>query len=149
MIFVTVGTNDFESLIASVDKLPSKINEEIICQVGNNKYLPSNCEYFRFRNSLEPYFNKASLVITHGGAGTLFRLLELRKKVIAVDNFECQGLHQRELLKKLADKGYILWCNNMEKLEKLIIEMRHLSFNLYNKPICTIAQHIELFINEK
>ena len=31
MIFVTVGTNYFESLIASVDKVAPNINEKIIC----------------------------------------------------------------------------------------------------------------------
>ena len=57
MIFVTVGTNYFESLIASVDKVAPNINEKIICQIGKNKYLPSNCDYFRFEDSLEQYFD--------------------------------------------------------------------------------------------
>lgn len=148
MIFVTVGTNDFESLIVAVDKLAPKITEKIVCQVANNKYLPSNCAYFRFENSLEHYFDKASLVITHGGAGTLFRLLELGKKIIGVDNFECQGQHQAELLKKLADEGYIIWCKDLGKLQKLIAEIRHLSFKSYSKPMCSIAHEIEVFINE-
>jgi len=149
MIFVTVGTTDFESLIETVDKLAPEIDEKIICQVGKNKYLPSNCDYFRFKNSLEDYFDKASLVITHGGAGTLFRLLELRKKIIAVDNFERHDTHQKDLLKKLADDGYIIWCSDLEKLEELIVEIRHLNFNSYNKPICSIAYKIEVFINEE
>lgn len=147
MIFVTVGTNYFESLIASVDKVAPNINEKIICQIGKNKYLPSNCDYFRFEDSLEQYFDNASLVITHGGAGTLFRLLELNKKIIGVDNRECQGQHQNELLKKLADQGHILWCKDLKKLEELIAEIRHLRFVSYNRPACYIIPKINAFIN--
>lgn len=88
-IFVTVGTHDQEltRLIKRVDKIAPKINEKIIIQRGDTKYIPKseNCESFEFAADLKPYFKKARLVIAHAGIGTSIEVLrEIKKPLILV-----------------------------------------------------------------
>ena len=75
MIFVTVGTTmPFDKLIYRIDELKGEnfIKEDVVCQIGNGKYIPVNCEYFRFKPSIEEHIDKAFLIIAHGGTGTVF-----------------------------------------------------------------------------
>jgi beta-1,4-N-acetylglucosaminyltransferase len=149
MIFVTVGTMDFESLIKTVDQCAPNFNETFVCQIGNNIHTPKNCEYFRFKDTLEPYYKDAALIITHGGAGTLYRALELGKIIIGVDNFGSTDAHQQDILKKLAENRYLIWCNDLKKLEKLINDYPTYKFKRYQKPECLIANTIKDFIGGK
>jgi len=70
MIFVTVGTTAFESLIKSVDEISNQIKEEVICQIADGKYIPNDCEYFRFKSTLEKEFKNADLVMPWGRRNT-------------------------------------------------------------------------------
>ena len=86
MIFVTVGTHpgQFDRLIMHIDKIAHKIKEKIIIQRGFTKYRPKNCEYFDFADSLEPYFKKARLVISHSATSLLEFVLFNKKPLITV-----------------------------------------------------------------
>src|SRR5947209_11093294 len=53
MIFVTVGTTDFDALVRRIDELAPSLGEEVLCQIGKGSYLPRNCRYFRYAPSLD------------------------------------------------------------------------------------------------
>ena len=74
-IFVTVGTFKFDSLIKKVDSLAEYTGFNIVCQIGEGLYLPKHCKYFRFKNSISEFVEKADIIITHAGAGTVYSLL--------------------------------------------------------------------------
>ena len=50
MIFVTVGSTHFDPLIETIDNLilEKVISDNVICQIGNGKYEPRNCKFYRF-----------------------------------------------------------------------------------------------------
>lgn len=142
MIFVTVGTTRFEELIKKIDEIAIKIDDKIIMQIGKGEYKPKKCKYFTFKKDITPYLKNANLVITHGGAGTLFELLELKKRVIGVNNKQLIDEHQSDLLGKLSDEKYIIWCNNMNDLQKKIIQSKTFKYKIYNEPKCEIGRII-------
>jgi UDP-N-acetylglucosamine transferase subunit ALG13 len=146
MIFVTVGTGDFDALVRKMDSL--KLKEKVVMQVGAGKCLPRNHEYFRFSTSLEKYYRKASIIIGHGGTATLLEAIRHRAKVIGVDNKDRPDLHQKDIVRHLDREGYILWCRDLEKLGECIRKVRKMKLRKYVPPKCTIPNVIKKFLNE-
>lgn len=144
MIFVTVGTVQFEDLVRKIDEIAKNSKEKFIVQIGEGKYVPKNCRWFRFKTPLTEYFKKSKLVITHGGAGTLFECLNLGVRIIAVPNLKAKAGHQLDLVYELDKEGYIIACD-LNDLEKIIYEKRQLK--KYIKVECTIGKEIEKFLN--
>ena len=140
MILVTVGTTAFDPLIAAIDDM--KLPKSTIIQKADGYYLPRNYSYFDFDNEIEDYYHKADLVITHGGAGTLFKLLGMGKKIIGVPNLARSDHHQTDLLAKLALDGHILYCQNLNELEETINKAKSFRPKKYHPPKCDIAKII-------
>lgn len=144
MILVTVGTTPFNGLVKTIDNL--KINEIIIIQKATGTYVPKNCPYFEFSDQIHQYFAKSEIIISHGGAGTLYELLKLGKRIIGVANLERKDTHQTDLLQKLAKLNYIVWCQNYQDIQKSIDIVRNISLTKYESPECNIINKIEKFI---
>jgi beta-1,4-N-acetylglucosaminyltransferase len=145
MIFVTVGTVQFDDLIRKIDEIAKKSKEEFIVQIGEGKYIPKNCKWLRFKVPLTEYFKNSKLVIMHGGAGTLFECLNIGIRIIAVPNLKAKAAHQLDLVYELAKAGYIVACD-LNGLEKAIKEKKKLK--KYVKVECKIGNVIENFLNE-
>jgi len=146
MIFVTVGTGEFEKLVKEADKLSEKIKEEIIIQTGNSKYIPRNAEYFGFTDEFERYVKKAKIIISHGGAGTIFELLEKNKKIIVVANLRRTDKHQTEILEELNKEGCLIYCEDFD-LYGALKKAEKFRFKRYKKPECWIDKEIISFLN--
>jgi beta-1,4-N-acetylglucosaminyltransferase len=138
MIFVTVGNTAFDSLIKSTDA----IKGDVIIQKANGKYIPKNHKFFDY-GDLEEYFDKSDIVITHGGAGNIFRVLSKGKKVVAISNEERSDKHQSDLLSKLSSERYILWCRNIKNLQKEIDKVKKTPLRRYSCPRSTIHEKIK------
>ena len=66
MIFVSVGSGDFDSLIRTMDEVCGRRNDlQVTMQIGLGKYEPRHGKYFRFAPSLDPYYDQADLVVAH------------------------------------------------------------------------------------
>jgi len=98
VIFVAIGTTDFDALIQAMDNLSSSPPEQVVMQIGRSKYIPEHCEYFRFVSSLIPYYERASLVVSHGGLGIVTEVIERGQPLIAVEDPNQPDRHQREIL---------------------------------------------------
>jgi beta-1,4-N-acetylglucosaminyltransferase len=147
MIFVTVGTTyKFDELIREIDKIAPLIKEDIIIQIGKSNYIPKNCKYFRFTKSLIPYFKKANLIISHGGAGTTYEVLKIGKKLISVENRDVNDAHQWDLLKKLSDKKYTIWCKDVSKIHEAIKLAEKHKLKKYAQPKCSINKKIIMLV---
>jgi UDP-N-acetylglucosamine transferase subunit ALG13 len=143
MIFVTVGTTyGFDNLVQEIDRIAPDLNEKVILQLGNTKYKPKNCKWFNFKPNLTPYYKKARLVIAHGGAGTNYELLSMGKKVISVENKNVNDAHQWDLLKRLSDEKYIIWCKDISKISDSIKKAEKFKFKKYKQPECSIHKKI-------
>lgn len=140
MIFVTVGTTPFDSLIKAINE--SGFQEEVIIQKAEGKYIPSNYEYFDFTNKIDTYYSKADLVVTHGGAGTIFKLLERGKKIIAVANDDRSDHHQSDILERLSRDGYLVWCRDVVNISECLEKAKNTTLTKYRVSDCLIGADI-------
>lgn len=147
MIFVTVGTGKFDELIKKIDEISPEVGSKIIAQIGWGGYIPKNLEYFRFKPSLEYYYKKAALIITHGGAGTIYELLKRKKKIIGVANTARTDVHQFEILKVLSEQNNLVWCRNTNDIAESIKKVKSFRFRGYKKQECKIADRIKEFLS--
>ena len=150
MIFVTVGTTEFDALIQLLDKAveQNQITDDVTAQIGTGTYIPKHITAFRFCNSLQPFLKRAELVISHGGAGTIFECLTVKKKLIVVANPRVRGEHQQELAIELSRRGHLLWCPSLKNIEECIHQAKTTKFNEYTSPKSTIAQKILEFLDQ-
>jgi beta-1,4-N-acetylglucosaminyltransferase len=143
MIFVTVGTTQFDKLVKEVDRIAPGLNEEVVMQIGESKHIPRNCTYFTYDNDLSKYFIKADVVVAHGGAGSTFEVLGMGKKLISIENPNTLEGHQGDLLGKLSSEGYLIWCKDLNKIEKCIKDIKDMELRRYEMPECTIGNIIK------
>jgi len=138
MILVTVGTHvrGFDRLVRKMDDIASKIEEEVIIQIGNTEYKPTHAKYFQFKSyqEMEQLINEARVIVCHGGAGTILLALKQGKTVISVPRLkeynEVLVDHQLDLVYTLANEKRIIAVYNLELLEKaLTIDSKKLHSN--------------------
>ncbi len=130
MIFVCVGSREyqFNRLLKEIDRLIEigVIQEDVFEQIGVSDYLPKRCKYSRYvtQEEFSSYLNEARLVITHGGAGSVIKSLNLGKKTIAVTRLKKYGEHiddhQIQIASVLEKQGLIKSVKEMSELEAAI-----------------------------
>lgn len=118
MIYITLGTQgaDFSRCLKMVEQLieDEKIEDTVIAQVGSTVYRPKNIKCFDYVTEIDyqKYIAEADVIVTHAGSGALFSCIKKGKKAIAVARLAKYGEmvndHQTEIVRKLADEGYIL-----------------------------------------
>lgn len=126
MILVMLGTqnNSFHRLLEEVQKNieNGNIKEEVVVQKGYTKFESNDMTLY---NQLPPdemkkLIDKADLIITHGGVGSIITSIEKGKKVIAVPRLkkhkEHVNDHQLDIIKSFSEAGYIIGINNVEEL---------------------------------
>lgn len=161
-IFVTVGTTEFQELIDKVltkeflNHIIRNHFNEIIIQYGSSKidvqkleknlhckpekhnsilniqYKALSIKLFDYDKSLSSYEQSADLVLSHGGSGTIFEVLYLKKPIIAVINGSLMDNHQEELVLAL-ERRKLLWgckeiCSIESVLDKLIKEKENRNY---------------------
>jgi beta-1,4-N-acetylglucosaminyltransferase len=147
--FVTVGTTPFDGLIINLDEFSKKNKSfNFIFQKSQGKYTPTFGESFNFSNEIEKYYIDADIVITHAGAGSIYRLLELNKKVIIVPNFERIDKHQSDIALFMEKNQHALVLWDYENLENTILESLHFSPRLYEKDSFFKSIDISSYIDE-
>ncbi|MDR0305267.1 MAG: hypothetical protein LBI42_00350 [Chitinispirillales bacterium] len=146
-ILVTVGTTKYDSLIQYMDSEPELKDMSIEFQIANGKYIPQNHPYFTFIDSAN--FAKkvleADCVITHAGA-TVYELLEMRKKFIAVPNFERSDKLQIDIADFLAKNRYAFVAYSFAQLRFLLDVTKTYEFKQYNKESFSKAEEILEFL---
>jgi UDP-N-acetylglucosamine transferase subunit ALG13 len=143
-IFVTVGSTDFDPLIQAVDCLAPKLKSQGVMQIGHGQYEPVNWPYIRFASSLDPYYKQATLAVTHGGLATTMEILKYGVPLVSVSNPDRYDNHQDDLLSTMASEGYLIWCRQLDQLERAIEKARNTALKRYQPPKC----EIHLVINE-
>ena len=134
MIFLTLGTHpqQFNRLLMAVDSLlkSGKIREKVVAQIGASDYKPRNFNSFDFigDKKRERLMKKASLIISHAGAGTIIDALNLKKKIIVVPRLKKFGEHtndhQIEIAGALEAEGKVLAVYDIANLAERICEAK-------------------------
>ena len=137
MIFVTVGTHSqgFERLIKKMDEIASKINEEVIAQIGSTSYRPKNMIFFTFvgdEKRLVELYKKARVIVTHGGVGTILTALGYEKPLVVVPRLkkfnEVVDDHQLELAEVLGRNGRAIVVYDIRYLENALKKVPKLKY---------------------
>jgi UDP-N-acetylglucosamine transferase subunit ALG13 len=142
MILVTVGTTDFDDLVVRMDELAATMTEEVVAQIGRGDHVPQHMTSFRFAPSLEPYYERARLVIAHGGLGTAIEVIQRGLPLIALSNPDRYDRHQDDLLRALEQRGHLIWCRDLAMLPEALQQVEQRRFTPYETPECAIAQVI-------
>ena len=149
MIFVTVGTTDFDLLAERMDELALQLAEEVIIQTGRGSFTPRHAQAFRFAPALDDYYRRARLIVSHGGLGTLGEVMRLGKPLIGVSNPDRFDLHQNDLLGEMEKSGYLVWCRDLAALGADIQRIEGMKFNRYEEPLCQIHVAIADYLSGK
>ena len=162
MIFVTIGSAvegiEFTRLVKEMDQIAGKLDEEVLMQIGTVPYEPQNAKYFRYTSYQEnlSFFQKASLVVGHGGTGTILNALKFQTPIIVVPRRHHLGEHvddhQVEMAQKIEGNPLVHVVYEIEDLENRIIEIRtgigtrsvSLSFPEREKLIETIKSFVKM-----
>lgn len=123
MIFVTLGTQKFQlnRLLKLLDDLcrTQKIKEEIFAQIGHSDYCPMHYNYIDLldKELFEKKVKESSLVISHGGAGSIMSALKEDKPVIVFPRLrkyrEHVDDHQLEIAGALSKKKLFFYAEKM------------------------------------
>lgn len=127
MILVTLGTQkqEFTRLLEYIEN--SGINDEIIVQAGYTKFESTKMKMFDFitYDEMQRLIKKASLIITHGGTGSIITGLKSNKKIIACARLNKYGEHvddhQTQIVDIFYDEKYILKIDEIENLKDVYI----------------------------
>ena len=132
-ILITVGTTPFDKLIRFCDEnLDSAL--AITMQISNEaNYIPKRFDYFKFTDDITSCYKSADLVITHAGAGTIFTLLEMRKRIIVCPNLDRDDSHQKDLAGVVSRRKWGLVCWHYQDLPELIIRASNFSMVPYER----------------
>ena len=133
LIFVTVGTAHFDPLIQKMDELAKtgELKEKIVGQIGRGQYIPHYFRYFRFLKSLNSAYNKASVIVSTGGAGTTMECVTRGLKLVVVENTTLMEGHQAQLIQEMAKRGHLVWCKDLNDLATSIEEARSKTFTKF------------------
>lgn len=116
-LLVTVGTTGFDDLVVATDALADHFEiRDGLVQFGPGEHVPNRLPAERFVPTLDPYYEKASLVIAHGGAGTAFEVLGRGLPLVGVANDDRYDNHQEDLLGALSHAGHAVWCRSLAEL---------------------------------
>ena len=143
------GGSDATMVSSTEDKT---INEEVIVQAGYTKYQSDKMKIIDLmsKEQLSKFQDEASLIITHGGVGSIVSSIEKGKKVIAVPRKHEYGEHvnnhQEEIVKDFNSKGYIIGIENVEDLKQAIIKVKDFKPKKYKPNNQKMLEILENFI---
>lgn len=157
MILVLLGTqnNSFHRLLEEVQNNidNGKIKEEVIIQKGYTKFESKDMEIYSEIpiEELEKLIEKANLVITHGGVGSIINAITKGKKVIAVPRLQKYGEHvndhQLDIIDSFNEKKYIMGIHSVEELGEALEKVEKFEPNKYVKNTGNVIKIVEDFID--
>lgn len=156
MIFVVCGTQKFalNRLLEAVDNLVAegKIQEEVFVQRGHSNYPLKHCKSADFLDVavFDNKIKECSLLITHGGIGTILAGKKFSKPVIVFPRLERYGEHvdnhQRQIAMEFFSRNLVMMCEDTAELENCIQESRNHIFQNINQE--ERGRYLEELINQ-
>jgi UDP-N-acetylglucosamine transferase subunit ALG13 len=134
LIFVITGMHEhsFDRLVQAVDEyVRDGVFDDVYIQTGYSNYEPRHCPWSKAIDfeEFESIMERADIIITHGGAGSIAGALERNKPTIAVPRLKRYGEHnndhQLELVSVLEKAGRILVVQDMGELPSSVVKAKH------------------------
>mgnify|MGYP000602312447 CR=1 FL=1 len=162
MILVTLGTqnNSFHRLLEEVQKNidNGKIKEEVVVQSGYTKFNSPNMKILDEvpQDEFAKLVDKADVIITHGGVGSIITAITKGKKVIAVPRLgkynEHVNDHQVEIIESFNEKQCVVnknenyWDGDVSELGEALDKVKNFIPQKYVKNTGKILKIVEDFI---
>ena len=158
MILVTLGTQDkeFRRLLEAIEReiINGTIKDKVIVQAGHTKYTSDRMEIIDYVSSdeFDKLMDKADLVITHGGAGSILGAIKRGKVVIAAARLskykEHNNDHQKQIIDEFTKQGYILELRDFNKLGKMIEKAKNFKGKKFHSNTKNMVKRIEDYMEE-
>lgn len=127
-VFVTVGSQlPFERLILAVDQWAAEHpDHSVFAQIGDTVYQP---QYMAFARNLRPgdysmYFDRAQVVVSHVGMGTIISALEVGKRLVLLPRLASLGEHRSDhqlgSARKFRDRANITVVDDVDALKRAV-----------------------------
>ncbi len=157
MILVLLGTqnNSFHRLLEEVQKNidNGNIKEEVVAQKGYTKFESKDMTLYNKipTDEIKKLIDKADLVITHGGVGSIITSITKEKKVIAVPRLkkynEHVNDHQLDIIDSFNEMGYIIGIHDVSELGDAIKKAKDFQPKKYIQNTGNIIKIVEDFID--
>ena len=135
MILVILGTQDksFKRLLIAVQEQidNGNIKDKVVVQAGNTVFKSNEMEIYDLvpMDKFDELIDKADIVITHAGVGSIITSLKKGKKIIAAPRLkkykESENDHQLEILNRLEESENIIALRDFSKLNEKLIEAKN------------------------
>jgi len=159
VILVTVGTYaPFERLIKTVDAWAARRNrKDVVAQIGRQRWSPQYLQWTTFLTpqDLDRKMQEASAVISHAGAGTIIRALELGKPLLVMPRrrhlHEVPSDHQLALVRHAQTLGNIAVALDEEEMSIKLDTIDTLSAGKCISPLISdgLLEAVRAFINDE
>lgn len=157
MILVLLGTQNkpFGRLLKAISReiKNGNIKDKVVAQTGCTVYKDENIEMFDYKpkEEINELINKASIIITHGGVGTIIECLNLGKKVIVAPRLskykEHTNNHQLQITKEFHEKGYILPLYKFSDLADVLVQIKKFESKKYESNSENFCNKIKEYID--
>lgn len=155
MIFLTVGSMfPFDRLVRSVDEMIEQklIDGPIVAQIGDGRYEPQHMAFDRFlpKPEYDMRIGKATMLISHAGAGTIALALRYRKPLLVVPRLqrynEHVNDHQVATARKFEELGHVLVAYDMRDIPATLEALRNFSPRSRDVRPQELARRIGVFL---
>lgn len=158
MILILLGTFDieFSRPLVAVHELckTGVLCEEIIVQNGFTRFDSPFFTYKPFINQdeLNELYQKARLIITHAGTGSILKGVKMGKKVIAIARLkkymECVDDHQLEILDEFSKLKFIYPWNENDSLSRILKNVEMFTPNVYVSQKQKIINYLDAYVKK-
>lgn len=153
MIFIITGTQKFEfnRLLEIIDLLIENghIKEPVFAQTGSSTYSPRYYQYEKYMSEkkFSNMIDSSSVIISHGGAGSIVQSVLRKKKVIAFPRLsifnEHVDNHQLEITDVFVKKEYILAADSLNSLINNLNEIENKEFEQFETNNKIFINHLK------
>lgn len=156
LILILTGTaKPFFRLLEAVSYCVKNnlIKEEVVAQIGVTDFQDKSIQTFDFATAkeLSKLIDEASIIITHGGVGTIIDCLKKNKKILAVPRLkkykEVANNHQIQIVNEFGNRGYIIPVYDLSHLSDKINEAKTFKPNSYESNKANFIKEVRNCIN--
>ena len=161
MIFVTTGTQiPFDRLIRAIDEIYPYLGDvELIVQVAESVYKAENFKIQEFiaPKEFDDYFDRAELIISHAGMGTIISAFVKNKPILVMPRLAKYGEHRNDhqlaTATRFDELGYINVAYTEEELKEKLKSLQRTPlkplFNIDDYASKELITSLQSFINLK
>lgn len=156
MIFISLGSQKFQfnRVLEEMDRLINEgyIKCNVFAQIGYSTYIPRYYEYSKFLDKSE-YLAKiedSSIVVTHGGTGSIINSVKKEKKVIGIPRLEKYGEHvdnhQLDIITQFAEAELIYAIKEIDELLTALKKVKSINFRKYQSNTENVIKILEDYL---